>query len=271
MSNKLTKDERSLLAKTYVRNNMIFFNSNSVTMQGRAFAFSMLPALRKYYKDDPEEMRKSFVRYNEFFNTHACMAGLIAGICVAMEKEKASKGTIDGETISKIKTSLMGPTAGIGDAFFFNCVRVIAAGIGIGFAAQGSLLGAFIFVLIYGGSYLVCKWILMVQGYKVGTRLVDQAFKSGVIPIITKLAGIVGMTMVGAMIATNVNITITAAPVINGATVDIQSALDMIAPGLLSLILWGVLFKYVKKGINPVWLVLIVIVACVALAAIGVF
>ena len=267
---KLTSAEKSLLTKTFVRNSCIFFGSNNISMQGRAFAFSMLPVLREYYKDDPEEMRKSFVRYNELFNTHACMAGLIAGICVAMEKEKAQKGSVDGETISRIKTSLMGPTAGVGDAFFFNCIRVIAAGIGIGFASQGNILGALLFVLIYGGSYLVIKAFLLVQGYKVGTKLIDEAFKSGVIPIVTKLAGIVGMTMVGAMIATNVTINVVAKPVFNGAVVDIQAALDMIAPGLLSLILWFVLMKFVRKGINPVWLVLAVIVICVILAALGI-
>ena len=52
-----------------------------------------------------------------------------------------TRSSVDDDTIENIKVALMGPTAGIGDAFFFNCVRVIAAGIGIGLCAEGNLLG----------------------------------------------------------------------------------------------------------------------------------
>ena len=38
----------------------------------------------------------------------------------------------------KALSSFMGPTAGIGDAFFFNCLRVIAAGIAIGLCSQAN-------------------------------------------------------------------------------------------------------------------------------------
>ena len=59
----------------------------------------------------------------------------------AMEKEKKEKGSVDGETISSVKSALMGPTAGMFDNLFFNCLRIIAAGIGIGLAQQGNILG----------------------------------------------------------------------------------------------------------------------------------
>lgn len=269
--NELTKAEKTLLRKTFIRNNCIFLGANNINMQGRGFAFSMIPALQEYYKDDPEGYKEAFSRHLEFFNTHACCAGIVAGLAVAMEREKTTKGTVDGETISKIKTSLMGPLAGIGDSFFFNCLRIIAAGIGIGFCAQGNILGTLIFILIYGGSYLVLKYNLLVQSYVAGTKLIDKAFESGVIPLITKLAGIMGMIMVGAMVASNVRITIAAVPNIGGAPLEIQAILDRIAPGLLSLILWFVSLKAVKKGFSPMKLVLLILVACIALAALGVF
>ena len=74
-------------------------------------------------------------------------------------KERKEKGTVDADTIESIKVALMGPAAGIGDAFFFNCVRVIAAGIGIGLAAQGNLLGSIIFAVIYGVLSCCCVGI----------------------------------------------------------------------------------------------------------------
>lgn len=274
MPNKLltiNKEEKKLLLQTYFRNNCIFFAPNNIVMQGRGFAFSMIPALKKFYANDPEGFKEAFSRHYEFFNTHACMAGLIAGLAVAMEKEKTEKGKVDGEMISKIKASLMGPLAGIGDSFFFNCVRIIAAGIAIGFASEGNFLGTLIFILIYGGSYLVIKWYLMVAGYKAGSEMIDKAFNSGIIPIITKLAGIVGMIMVGATIATNVNVNIAFAPVIGGSELNIQSILDGIAPGILSIVVWYILFKAVKKGFSPMKLVLLVLVMCILLSFLGIF
>lgn len=267
----LTVDEKKLLWQTYLRNNCIFLAPNNIVMCGRGFALSMIPALKKYYADDQEGFNEAFSRHFEFFNTHACMAGLIAGLTVALEKEKAEKQTVEGTTISNIKASLMGPLAGIGDSFFFNCIRIIAAGIGIGFAQQGNILGALIFILIYGGSYLIIKYYLLVAGYKVGTGLIDKAFSSGIIPLLTKLAGIMGMIMVGATIATNINITIALKPVIGGAVLDIQSILDGIAPGLLSLIAWFATFKAVKKGYSPMRLVLIILGLCIVLSFLGIF
>ena len=104
----------------------------------------------------------------------------------------------------------MGPTAGIGDAFFFNCLRVIAAGIGIGLCEQGNILGTFLFILIYGVSQLVGRWYLLRIGYSFGTSFIDSIFESGLMEPLTKSAGIVGLTMVGAMVATTVKVKLNA-------------------------------------------------------------
>lgn len=73
----------------------------------------------------------------------------------------------------------MGPTAGIGDSFFFNCYRVIIAGLCIGLSANGSLLGVILFVLLYGGLLLVYKYIFLTAGYRYGTSLITEAFERG--------------------------------------------------------------------------------------------
>lgn len=88
---------------------------------------------------------------------------MIAGITYALEKQKKTSGGVDDDVIENIKVALMGPTAGIGDAFFFNCLRVIAAGIAIGLCAQANFLGVILFVLIYGFSQfaaaiICCAW-----------------------------------------------------------------------------------------------------------------
>ena len=58
----------------------------------------------------------------------------------------------------------MGPTAGMFDSLFFNCLRIIAAGIGIGLCAEGSILGTLIFILLYGVTQSIVKYFFVNWG-----------------------------------------------------------------------------------------------------------
>lgn len=71
------------------------------------------------------------------------MTPFIMGLCASMEEQnaQAEEGNFNTESISMIKTSLMGPFAGIGDSFFQGTLRIITFGIGLSFAKQGSILG----------------------------------------------------------------------------------------------------------------------------------
>lgn len=195
----------------------------------------------------------------------------MVGIALAMEKQQAEHPEEDiTETISTLKASLMGPTAGIGDSFFFNCYRVIIAGLCIGLSANGSLLGVILFVLLYGGLLLVYKYIFLTAGYRYGTSLITEAFERGIVPLITEAAGILGAIMVGALIAQNVSIKIALQPVIGGAAIDFQGMLDSIMPGLLSLLLWGWSFSRVQKGWSPTKLIFLIMGGCIVLAFFGI-
>lgn len=68
-----------------------------------------------------------------------------------MEEQNANseEGEFQTESISMIKTSLMGPFAGIGDSFFQGTIRIITFGIGLSFAQQGSILGPILAVLLF--------------------------------------------------------------------------------------------------------------------------
>jgi mannose/fructose/N-acetylgalactosamine-specific phosphotransferase system component IID len=165
----------------------------------------------------------------------------------------------------------MGPTAGIGDSFFFNCYRVIIAGVCIGLSANGSLMGVLGFILFYGCALLLYKYLFMTAGYKYGTTLITTAFEKGIIPVLTEAAGLLGAIMVGALVASNVSIKIALAPTIGGATVDFQSMLDTICPGLLSVILWGWSFSRIQKGWSATKLIFVIMGACIVLALVGIF
>lgn len=273
MTNEITKisaEEQKMLNQAFFGHCGWFFGVCNIYMGGRGFANGMIPALRYFYKD-PDEFNENLNRHLELFNTHTIPEGLIAGLAIAMEKEKAEKGTVTGDSITSIKAALMGPLAGIGDSFFFNCVRVIVAGIAIGFSSKGSVLGPILFILFYGCTGILLKYWFFMTAYKSGTKLIEQAFSEGLIPLLTKAASIVGMTMAGAMIATNIRITLAFEPVINGAKVSIQGVIDQFMPGLLSIALWYVCLRAFKKGTSPTKVVLTILVCCIILAAVGVF
>ena len=158
-----SEQEKKTLRRMFWNSGLVFSGFNMVKMEGNAFALTMAPALEELYEDQ-EERNEAMRRHNGFFNTHAVLFSLIAGITYALERQKKTTGSVDDGVIENIKVALMGPTAGIGDAFFFNCLRVIAAGIAIGLCSQGNLLGVLLFVLIYGGSQMAARWYLLRTG-----------------------------------------------------------------------------------------------------------
>ena len=268
---KLTSEERKMLNKSFYFSLGTNMASSKVSQQSKCFAMAMYPGIEMFYKD-PEDRKKAFYRHaGEFFNTHQVFLGLLVGICLAMEKQQSEHPEQDiTETISALKASLMGPTAGIGDSFFFNCYRVIIAGLCIGLSANGSLLGVILFVLLYGCMLLVYKYLFLTAGYRYGTSLITEAFERGIVPLITEAAGLLGAIMVGALIAQNVSISIALQPVIGGATIDFQGMLDSIMPGVLSLLLWGWSFSRIQKGWSATKLIFIIMGACVVLAFFGI-
>lgn len=265
---ELTKDEKRMLNKSFYYAMGVNFASSSLVGQAKSYAMAMLPALNAYYMDEKRK-GKAFARHTkEYFNTHSVFMGLLVGIGLAMEKKN---GQLDEEdnidsTISNVKASLMGPTAGIGDSFFYNCWRVIVAGISLGFCAEGSLMGPLFFLLFYGVGTLIIKYFLLRVGYISGSTVISEMFEKGIIPAITKAASAVGAIMIGAMVATNVKINFTFAPEFNGAVFDMQGMLDKIAPGFLSLVLWYVIMKRVKKGDSPAKLIYMIMLVCIVLA-----
>lgn len=261
----LTPQEKKLMRKVQIRSHAVFLGVTYVNGEANGFTISLIPALEEIYKDDPEGLKEAYTRHQQFFNTHAVPFSFIVGLAWAMEKEKKEKGSVDADTIANLKAALMGPTAGMFDNLFFNCLRVIGAGVGIGLAQQGNILGAILFLLIYGVPQSVCKFIFVRMGYIYGTSFIDSMFKSGLMTSFTKAASIVGIAMVGAMTASMVSVPLNLILTIGPATLEVSPILESIFPGLLSIVLLFVYVFLLKKGFKPIHLIL----ATIALGLIG--
>ena len=239
---ELSTQEKKTLKSMFWNSGLVFCGFNMVKMEGNAFTCTMAPAIEELYSD-PEERKQALVRHNNFFNTHAVLFSFIAGLAYALEREKVTKGSVDDDTIENIKVALMGPTAGIGDAFFFNCVRVIA----------------------------VARWYLLKIGYTMGTSFIDSIFSSGLMTSLTKSAAILGLSMVGAMVASMVNVKLAWTIQVGQTSVVVLDVVNSIMPGILSVALVFGLVALIKKGVRPVTLVLGILVLSVALAFFGIF
>lgn len=76
---------------------------NFVRQQHMGFIWSMAPALKKIYKDDPQGLAEACKRQISFFNTTPQIAPWVVGIETALEEENKKSGNTMGEVVSSCK------------------------------------------------------------------------------------------------------------------------------------------------------------------------
>lgn len=266
----VTPEEKKTVKEMWLRSHLTFICFTMTKMEANGFTITMSPAIEAIYGDDQQAKNEAYLRHQAFFNTHAVAFSMIAGLTYALEKEHKENG-LPTATIDSVKASLMGPTAGMFDSLFFNCLRIIAAGISIGLMRSGSWLGVLIFALLYGVSQSVLKYVLLYQGYRLGTSFIEKVYKSGMVSILTKAASCLGLMMVGAMTATSLNVPLNWTISLNGAEVVVQDVLNGIFPGILSIVLLFICMNLIRKGVRPSYLILGIFGVSLLFALIGIF
>ena len=275
MANKaqLTDIEKKNLKSLFWRSGHMWADFTMVRMEGNTYAYSMLPVINEVYAGNEELQTEAFVRNTEFFNTHAAAAGLVLGLSYALERERSKNPElVSGETITNVKTSLMGPLAAVGDSIFFNCIRVVSAGIGISLASQGNPLGVLLFVAIYGLAFLGVKWWLINLGYTLGTKSITNAFKSGIIGHLSRAACAMGLMMVGSLTSSMISIsTSLEIPMGSGTVMVVQDIFDSIFPGILKLGLLYFCVVMIRKKVQPIVLIAIILAFGILGSLVGLF
>lgn len=243
-------------------------------MQNVGFAYQMVPALKKLYPDK-EEASKALKRHLAIFNTTPCVVPFITEASIAMEekfkKARENGEECDEESINAVKTALMGPLAGIGDSFFWGTLRIIAAGIGASLAAQGSILGAVLFFLMYNIPQLFVRYQGLKLGYKSGVSFLENMSQGGVIALLTEVAKILGLVVVGSMCASMVALSTPLVISMDGADVVIQDIFNSILPNILPLGLTFVIYKLLQKGIKTTTVLWGIILFGIAGSVVGIF
>lgn len=279
MSSKNEKKTSGMLSQKDLRNvyrRYVHLNGmNDYPAQMHSgFTYSIIPALKKIYKDDKKKRVEAYGRHmNEFFNVTPYISGLPLGIVLAMEEQNAQSDDFDTSTITGIKTALIGPLSAIGDTIFHATLRIIAVAIVIGMASQGNILGPILFLLIFNVPQFIARWWSLKSGYSMGTKLLEQAESSGIMNKISYVASTIGLAAVGAMTAFNVNFsTVLSIPnAAGGDPTQVQALLDTICPKLLPLVLVLLCFWLLsKKHVNVIPLLIGVLIVGVVLSLCGI-
>lgn len=238
---------------------------NYERMQGSGYLYHILPQLRKIYGDDTPELKQMMKLHTQFFNTSNFFNTIITGIDLAIEEKEGVKGA---DTVGGIKAGLMGSFAAIGDSIFAALIPAIFGAIAANMAIKGNPTGIFIWI---AAQIAVCvfRWKQLRIAYKQGVNLVTTMQHQ--LNALTDAATIMGVFMVGALVATMINVKIAYAPTIGSVPLDIQNNLDMILPKMLpALIVGGIYWMLGKKGMTSTRAIFIVLIISVALAAVGV-
>ncbi|MDU3187727.1 MAG: PTS system mannose/fructose/sorbose family transporter subunit IID [Ligilactobacillus animalis] len=237
---------------------------NYERMQASGYLYTILPQLRKMYGDGTPELKKMMKLHTQFFNTSNFFNTIVTGIDLALEEE----GTDSAETVNGLKAGLMGPLVAIGDAIFAALIPAIFGAIAADMAVKGNPLGVLIWV---GASIavMIFRWSQLKFAYKEGTELVTAMQHR--LTALTDATTQLGVFMVGALVATMINVKLAWAPMIGDVKLDFQNNLDMLLPRLLpAVIVLAIYWMLGKKNMTSTKAIFIVLFVSIALSALGV-
>lgn len=260
------------LRRVFLRSLTIMCSWNYERQMHMGFMYGMAPVLDKLYKNDETRKKEAYQRHMEFFNCTPQMTPFIMGLAASMEEQNANseEGEFQTESISMIKTSLMGPFAGIGDSFFQGTLRIITFGIGLSFAQQGSVLGPILAVLLFAIPSLLVAYYATFLGYNSGNKYLAKLYQEGLMDRVMHFASIVGLAVVGGMVASMVNITTPLQFQTGGTQLVLQEMLDTIFPKLLPLVFTLGIYTLIQKKVNTNILLIGIIVTGLITSAIGI-
>lgn len=272
ITKNLSKEERKMLRKAFWRSFTLYAAVSPAKQGASGFCYSMMPFIDSFYKDKPEEKKAALVRSMSYFNTTIPCSTFIMGLTASMEKKNSEQEDFDANSINAVKSSLMGPLAGIGDSIFWGVLRVIAAGIAVGLGMSGNILAPVVFLLLFNVPSILIRYYGTFLGYRLGSEYIQKMYESGLMSILTKCASIVGLVMVGGMTAGMVTFQSKFELMMEGSSIlNLQSMLDQIFVGIVPLGLTLLCYYLLKKkNISVTILIIGVILLGILLSCLGI-
>ncbi|MDY2629261.1 MAG: PTS system mannose/fructose/sorbose family transporter subunit IID [Lachnospiraceae bacterium] len=211
---------------------------NYERMMGQSVALTFLPVIKYLYPNNKEKQIDVMTRELEFFNVHTEFGSCILGMAISLEEDKAMGANIPNEFITNIKTSLMGPLAGIGDTIYQGVLIpiLLALCIDITRSGSGNVWGAVLYaVLMAAISYGLSIGNFMF-GYNAGGEAIMSFLEKGILNKLLKAASIMGCMVMGGLIVNYVSVKCGIVINASGTVFNIQESLfDAVLPNILPL------------------------------------
>ena len=238
---------------------------NYETQSSGGWVYSIHPALEKIYDGDAETLAEKYKDHFKFYNTHPLMGCILLGSCIAIESSRDKNST---KQAIELRTALMGPLAGIGDSVLWVLFSTITGAIAAYMAIEGSVMGLVIAESAQLAFFFIFNKLFYVSYEKGTTFITSNSTKMG---NIAKAASVVGLSVVGALIASNVNVNFGITMSYGEVTQSLNELLEMVIPNLaniitVALIYWGL----GRKGMNSGKMVIIVMVIGILLSTLGI-
>ncbi|KAF1304198.1 hypothetical protein BAU17_04465 [Enterococcus sp. CU12B] len=215
--------------------------STLVSTQANGFLNAMTPVLKRLYGDADQATRsRAMQRHLLYFLSQITATGMILGITAAVEETTTED---EKEAVVAIKAGMMGPLAGIGDSVFKITIQAIAGSIGAAYAMEGSILGPILMFLIYNGLNIGVKYYGIIAGYEKGMEFIQSGEQAKVMQKIINISTMVGVIVLGALIAQYVKINVGTEIKMEDTVISIQELLDGILPKFLPLLFTLGLYK----------------------------
>ncbi|NVY96973.1 PTS system mannose/fructose/sorbose family transporter subunit IID [Lactobacillus sp. DCY120] len=247
----MSEKDQNLMSKKDIKH--LFWRMQTLSMSGNTerggnlgYLYSMLPFLRKKYREASLEARKEAMqRHLEYVITHHVAFFLLIGTSMALEEKTADD---DKEIVSNTKVSLMGPLAGLGDSILSYTWLAICGSIGATLATKGSILGPIVMFLMINALWFPLKWFGLKEGYERGVSLLSNSNSKTAIQRFSTAANAMGTVVVAALVVSNVHLQLgIKLKLAKGTTLNFQSMLDKILPNLLPILLTYACYWYLKK------------------------
>ena len=182
---------------------------------------------------------------------------------IALEEKKSMGEDIPAEFITNLKTSLMGPLAGMGDTIWQGVVIPILLAVCIDLTRSGSgkVWGAVIYaVVIVAAAYALSYWNFMF-GYKAGSEAIMDFLEKGILNKLIKGASIMGCMVMGGLIANYVKVSCGLELVTSGSKFNVQTQLfDAVMPGILPFGFTMLVYWLMKKRWTSIKIIILIVI-----------
>ena len=236
---------------------------NYERMMGMACAYTFLPVVKYLYPNNKEKQIDLMTREMEFFNVHPEFGSCILGLAISLEEEKAMGKDIPNEFITNIKTSLMGPLAGVGDTIWQGVLIpiLLALCIDITRSGSGNIWGAIIYAVAMFFITYIFSYANFMFGYHAGSDAIMDFLERGILNKLLKGASIMGCMVMGGLIVNYVSVSCGINIVTSGAEFSLQESLfDAVLPNILPLAATMGVYGLMQKKWTSIRIIILMVV-----------